>query len=475
LLSTFAFCSCYEVTIAPPIFCRKELPMHQLSFSEAQAFVLENAKQRGVSIEVYASQKSSTTIKAYVGEVSDFKLSKRAGLGLRALIKGAWGYSYTENLSEPALLHCLENALENASLVAPESHAALAAHPEPPHVGDLYGEGLSGVSVDRKVAVALELDRAVRQADKRVVSVPHIRYTDGESEIAIANTQGLERNYKTNYVVQYAMPLVSENGQSKTGVEWQFSREFESLDPTRTALQAVEKSVAKLGAKIPTTGKYPVLIRNQCMAKLLGTYSSIFSAKMVQEQKSPLTGKLGQSIGSSLVKIVDNATRPAGIESRPFDAEGYPSQDITLVENGVLKTFLHNTETAAKDGVQSTGHASRSGYRGTIGISTTNFYLEAGKGSEADLMQPIEAGVLLTDIKGTHAGVNKITGEFSLQAEGFWIENGKIAYPLENFTVAGNFLELLVDVKAIGEDLDFGISGDGAPSVRVKVLAVGGI
>jgi PmbA protein len=432
--------------------------MNQLSFDEARAFVINHAKQRGAKVEVYASKNSSTTIQAYAGNVSEFKLSKRAGLGLRALSKGAWGYSYTENLSEPALLRCLENALENASLVAAEGHAVLAAHPEPPHVGDLYGEGLSGVTVDRKVAVALELDRAAREADKRVVSVPYMAYTDGESEVSVANTEGLERNYKANYAVQYAMPLVSENGQNKMGMEWQFSREFESLDPTRTALQAVEKSVAKLGAKMPTTG----------------TYSDIFSAKMVQEQKSPLAGKLGQAIGSSLVKIHDDATRPAGMSSRPFDAEGYPSKGVTLVENGVLKSYLHNTETAAKDGVQSTGHASRYGYRGTIGIDTTNFYLEPDQGSESDLMQPIQAGLLLTEVKGTHAGVNEITGEFSLQAEGFWIENGAVAYPLENFTVAGNFLELLFDIEAVGQDLDFGMGGNGAPSVRLKVLAVGG-
>jgi PmbA protein len=448
--------------------------MNQLSFDEARAFVINHAKQRGAKVEVYASKNSSTTIQAYAGNVSEFKLSKRAGLGLRALSKGAWGYSYTENLSEPALLRCLENALENASLVAAEGHAVLAAHPEPPHVGDLYGEGLSGVTVDRKVAVALELDRAAREADKRVVSVPYMAYTDGESEVAVANTEGLERNYKANYAVQYAMPLVSENGQNKMGMEWQFSREFESLDPTRTALQAVEKSVAKLGAKMPTTGKYPVVVRNRCMASLLGTYSDIFSAKMVQEQKSPLAGKLGQAIGSSLVKIHDDATRPAGMSSRPFDAEGYPSKGVTLVENGVLKSYLHNTETAAKDGVQSTGHASRYGYRGTIGIDTTNFYLEPDQGSESDLMQPIQAGLLLTEVKGTHAGVNEITGEFSLQAEGFWIENGAVAYPLENFTVAGNFLELLFDIEAVGQDLDFGMGGNGAPSVRLKVLAVGG-
>jgi PmbA protein len=449
--------------------------MNQLSFEAAKTFILEHAKKRGATVEVFASRNSSTSIKAYEGEVSEFKLSKRAGLGLRALANGAWGYSYTENLSEAALLRCLENALENAALVTPEGHAVLAKHPEPPHIGDLYGEGLSGVTVDKKVAVALELDRVARAADTRVVSVPYMMYQDGESLTSVANTEGLDRQFKANYAMQYAAPLVHENGQNKMAFDFQFTREFESLDPTKTALEAVRKSVDKLGAKMPITGKYKTVIENNCMAELLSSYSGIFSAKMVQEGKSPLAGKLGTTIGSSLVHLVDDATRPAGQASRPFDAEGYPSQHITLIENGVLKTFLHNTETASKDGIQSTGHAARYSYRGVIGIDVSNFYLEVGQQTKEKLLEDIGTGLLLTDVHGTHAGVNEITGEFSLQADGFWVENGKISHALENFTVAGNFLEVLQDIEAIGNDLLFSpMAGAGSPSVRVAELAVGG-
>ncbi len=450
--------------------------MKQLSFAQAKQFLLEAAKQKAASIEVFASQNSRTSVQAFQGEVSEFKMSKRMGIGVRALVKGAWGYSYTENLSEPALMRCLDNALENAHLVAPEQFAVLAAHPEPPHIGDLYGEGLSGVTVDRKVAAALELERAAREADPRVVSVAYMSYSDGESEVAIANTEGLDRSYKTNSAFQYVAPLVQENGQSKMGFHVQFSREFESLDPTQTAIEAVRKSIRRLAAKMPKTGKYPVVIENHCMAMLLATYSNIFSAKMVQENKSPLAGKLGTSIGSSLVQLHDDATRPAGMESRPFDDEGYPSQHIQLIENGVLKTFLHNTETAAKDGLKSTGHATRFGYRGTIGIYPSNFYLEAGKQTKAALLEEIGTGLLLTEVHGTHAGVNAITGEFSLQADGFWVEDGNVGHALENFTVAGNFLEMLHNIEAIADDLEFSpmVGGTGAPSVRVKELAIGG-
>jgi PmbA protein len=449
--------------------------MNQLSFSEAKNFLLERARAKQASIEVYGSKNSSTSVQTYEGKVSEFKLAQRNGIGVRALVQGSWGYSYTENLAQPALERCLDAALENAALVAPEAHASLKAHAEPPHLGDLYGEGLSGVTVDRKVKAAIELEQAARNADPRVKSVPYMAYQDGESEIMVANTAGLDRAYKSNFAAQYLAPLVSEGEQNKMQFGFEFTREFEQLDPTRTALEAVRKSVAMLGASQPKSGKYPVVIANECMGLLLGTFEGIFSAKMVQEGKSPIKGKLGETLASSLVTIIDDATYHNGPDSRPFDSEGYPSKPLTLLEHGVLRSYLHNTETAAKDGVESTGHASRWGYRGIVGIGSSNWYLEAGKDTKDTLVSSINEGVLLTGLHGTHAGANMITGEFSLQADGFWVEDGKIARPLENFTVAGNVLEVLRDIEALGDDFKFGMWGAGSPSVRVRELNIGGL
>ncbi len=449
--------------------------MKQLSIPDARAFLLRRAADKGVQLEVYAERSSSTGIQAFAGEVSEFKLAKRSGLGLRVLHGGAWGYSYTENLSEAALTRCLEDALENASLVAREGFATLTAHAEPPHIGDLYGEGLSGVGVERKVGVALELERAARSADPRVVSVPYAVYDDSESEISVANSAGLQRAYKSNQVLSMAMPLVSENGQNKSRYDWQFSREFETLDPTATSLEAVRKSVALLGATMPASGTYPAVIEARTMSSLLSSFSPLFSAKLVQEGKSPLAGKLGEVIGSALVNLRDDATRAGGYQSRPFDAEGYPSAPLTLIENGVLNTFLHNSETAAKDGTHSTGHASRYGYQSIINVSPTNFFLESGSANRDALLHGISAGLLLTEVHGTHAGVNIVTGEFSLQADGFWVKDSAVTHALENFTVAGNFLELLHSIEMLGDDLEFTPwTGVGAPSVRVAALAVGG-
>ncbi len=461
-----------------------------LSFEEARRYLMQRARELGLGLEVYGERGVATTIQAFAGAVDEFKLSSRQGLGLRALVPGhsgqpggsgggAWGYAYTENLSPAALDRALETAAENAALSAPVPNAGLHAWGAPPEI-DLHGEGLSGVSVQQKVDMAITLERAATQADPRVKSVPYNAYGDGESLVSVDNTQGLTREYQALHAYTYLAPLVSEDGQSKMKFGMQFSREFAQLDPTRTALDATRKSLALLGAKPAPSGRFPVVIDAECMAAFLAVFSGIFSAKQVQEGKSPLAGRLGQALGSRLVTIIDDATLPQGMNSRPFDAEGHPSAPLALLEGGVLRSYLHNSETAAQAAAEggaaghSTGHASRDSYRSVVGVGVSNIYMQIGELSRAGLLAQMGTGLLLTDVQGAHAGANQITGDYSLQAEGFWVQGGEVAYPLQVFTVAGNFIELLAGVQAVADDLTFTQYASGAPSVLIAELSVGG-
>ncbi|WP_034386632.1 TldD/PmbA family protein [Deinococcus sp. YIM 77859] len=444
----------------------------QLSLEGARAYLLGRARERGVTLEVYGERDTSTSVQAFRGEVSEFKLSTRQGIGLRALVRGAWGYSFTENLSRPALDRALSGAIENAELVAPEPGAALRDWPPPPAL-DLYGEGLSGVTVEQKVRVALDLDRVAREADPRVSSVPDSDYQDSDSQCLVANTEGLAREERQLYAMAYVSPLVSEGGQNKMQGDWQFTREFSELDPTRTALSAVEKAVALLGAQPAPSGTFPAVITGECLAHLLMLFSPMFSGKMVEEGKSPLVGRLGERIAASVVTLVDDATLPRGLASRAFDAEGCPSTPLTLIEQGRLTALMHNAATAARAGTASTGHATRFGIQGTVGVGPSNLYLQGGHTSPAALASGL-TGLRLTEVSGGHAGANPITGDFSLEAQGFWLEGGKVAYPLEVFTVAGNILDLLANIEAVGSELHWTPYAAGAPDVRVKALAVGG-
>ncbi|GAA5535161.1 TldD/PmbA family protein [Deinococcus aluminii] len=444
----------------------------QLSIADARAYLLDRARERGVTLEVYGERGTSTSVEAFGGEVSEFKLEARQGVALRVLVKGAWGHSFTENLSRPALDRALDSAIENAERVSPEPGAGLVAWPEPPAL-DLYGEGLSGVSVEQKVQVALDLDRAAREADPRVVSVPYGGYQDSDSQRLVGNTAGLSREARQLYALHYTAPLVSENGQNKMKPDWQFTREFTELDPTRTALSAVEKALALLGAGRAPSGTFPAVISGECLAELLALFAGMFSGKMVEEGKSPLAGRLGEPVASPLVTLRDDPTPVRGLNSRAFDAEGCPSVPLTLIEGGRLSAFMHNAQTAARAGTVSTGHAARQGLQGTVGVAPSNLILQAGDTDAAALASGL-TGVRLTGVSGGHAGANPITGDFSLQAEGFWLEDGVTAYPLEVFTVAGNILDLLSGIEAVGNELHDTPDAVSAPDVRVGALAIGG-
>ncbi|WP_221090703.1 TldD/PmbA family protein [Deinococcus aquaedulcis] len=444
----------------------------QLSLDAARRHLLDRAHEQGVALEVYAQREAATAIEAHGGEISEYKLSTRQGVGLRALVGGAWGAAFTENLARPALDRALERAVENARLVAPEPGAALIAWGEPPSL-DLYGEGLSGVTPEQKAQVALTLEQAARAHDPRVVSVPYLGYEDSQTELLVGNTEGLSREQRALHAMTYAAPLARDGEENRMGSDWQFTREFTALDPTQTALRAAEKSLALLGARPAPTGTFPVVISGECMGSLLRLFSSMFSGRAVEEGKSPLAGRLGEPVGSALVTLLDDPTLPQGMSSRAFDAEGCPSAPLTLMAGGELRAFFHNAQTAARAGQASTGHAARQGYQGVVGVGHSNLFLQPGHTPDDEVTAGV-TGILLTEVSGGHAGAQPLTGDFSLQAEGFWLQDGVRAYPLEVFTVAGNFTELLAQIEAVGETLEWTWGGTGAPAVRVKGLAVAG-
>ena len=444
----------------------------QLSLLEARAFLLDLARRRGVQLEVYGERRASTNVMAFDGQVSEFKLSTRQGVALRVLVGGAWGQSFSENLSVPALERALETATENAGLVAPEQGTGL--HHWPPPLGpNLYGEGLSNVTVDQKLRVALELERSAREADPRVTSVPYAEYQDAEGSFTVANTAGTEQEARHLYAMQFVSPLVSEGGQNKMVEDWQFTREFTRLDPTRTARAAVEQSLEQLGARPAPTGTFPAVITGKALAALLSVYASMFSGQAVEEGRSPLAGRLGEPVASSLITLLDDATSPTGLNTRAFDAEGCPSASLTLIGAGRLGAFLHNAATAARAGTTSTGHATRHSLQSAVGVGPSNLIVSPGQSSPEEVRRGL-TGLLLTGLSGLHAGANPVTGEFSLEAEGFWLEAGATTYPLEVFTVAGNMLDLLQQVEAVGQHLHETYYAVTAPDIRVTALAVAG-
>jgi PmbA protein len=433
---------------------------------EAKAYLLRRARERGVQVEVLGVWDRELGFRVREGSVEQVTRADRGGVGVRVVIRERAGYAYTEQLTPEALEWILREAEENASL----QREAVAFLPEGRALGhhDLLGEGLAA-SADSKLALALEVDRAVR-AQESVRRVTAAWYHEREHHVHLGSTEGAEGSYRTG-VASLGVGLVAQAGASlKQGyhADWQVS--FAALDPGRTALEAARRTTRLLGARRLPTGRYPALFEPRAFAQLLGAFWVLWSGKAVAEGKSRLRGRLGEQVASEPVTLVDDPTLAAGLQSRPFDAEGTPARRTVLVERGVLRSYLTHSQSAQALEHPNTGHAWRS-YRGVLEVAPTNLHLEPGEGAS------LERGVVVAELMGVHAGCNPVSGQFSLQALGLWVEGGEVAHPVEDFAVCGDFLELLRRVVALGDRLEWEpVPGAvvGTPTVLVEDLSFAG-
>ena len=437
-----------------------------MTFEQAKRWLLAEAAKRGVDLEVLGNVERELQINAQDGQAGETTVSTRGGLGLRAVVNGRVGYASTEDLSEESLAWALSEAIENAAL----QKAGAAALPAGQALGrhDLLDEGLSG-TVAEKRDMALKLESDLRK-DPRVQAVQYALYAETQGETVIGSTKGVDGSYRSGGAVMVTGMVMREGDSVKQGFEVQGANDFHQLEPGRTALRSLEKLGRHLGARPLTTGRRRAVFEPDVVATLLRLLVYALSGKTLAEGKSALEGKLGEKVACDLFTLVDDATLPGGLASRPFDSEGTPSRRVVLVERGVLRSFLHNTDTAARTGQATTGHAHRT-YSGTLGVATTNLVLEPGPG-----ITPAD-GVLVTDLMGVHAGANPITGDVSVQAMGLETVGGE-TFPVDDFAVSFNLFELLKRIEEVGAESEtrpaMGAGAVTAPAIAVPDVSFAG-
>ena len=272
----------------------------------------------------------------------------------------------------------------------------------------------------------------------------------------------------------YAGVLAQENGQVTSGMAIRLVRDPKQLDIRKEAERAVKDAVDGLNADKAASGEYRVILRNDVAGSMLRTFSSVFSADAAQKGMSLLKGREGEMIGSEALTIVDDPLNPASPGATPFDGEGVAARKLAVVENGKLNTLLHNLKTAKKQGVQSTGSASKPSYSSPVGVAPHALHIVPSETTPDELVALAGDGVLITDVQGLHSGANQISGDFSLGARGFLIEGGRITRPVSQITVAGNFFELMKNVVAVANNLEFAFSSVASPDLLIDRLAVAG-
>jgi PmbA protein len=288
----------------------------------------------------------------------------------------------------------------------------------------------------------------------------------------LANSHGFVGEYSRSYCSVSAVPVAQdENGNMQRDYWYSVARTLKKLQaPEEVGRIAAERTVRRLGARKVKTARVPIVFDPQTARSLLDTIFNAVTGDAIYRHSSFLTDKLGEAIAGENITVVDDGTMVGGFGSSPFDGEGVPTQRTVVIERGVLKSYLLNTYAARKLGLKSTGNAAR-GLAGTPGIGAGNFFLEKGDKSPQQIVKGIKSGLYVTEFLGF--GVNLVTGDYSRGASGLWIENGELAYPVEEITVAGNLKEMLRNITEIGDDLEFRGS-IAAPTLRLDGMTVAG-
>jgi len=432
--------------------------------------LLKLGKEQADDIEVLISRENSFSLRVYDQQVEAFNYSDSQGLGVRVVVDGKVGVGYTEDFSDEALRSTVKEAAACARINEKAERVELADYPAVDTDLNLYNEALNDVTVERKVDLLKRIDRTTRGLDKRIINVPYCMYGDSRHQMLIANSRGMNKEFRMNGAHAFVSPLAEENDEKRNAHAFTITRDFAAFDADKLSAEAVRNTIDLLGGHAFDPGEYPVVFNGEAMASLLSTFAGIFSAKQVQEGRSLLQGKLGQVIANERVTIVDDALHPDGLSSRPFDSEGYPSQRTLLVDGGTLRTYLHNTVTASRDGVRSTGNGAR-GYSSDLSVSPSNMYLAPGAVDRQQLMRSHPRVIEIVSLAGLHSGANPISGDFSLSGEGYMWENGVRLHSLQIFTVSGNIVDLLKRVGGIANDFQFQISAFGSASTLVEGLS----
>ncbi|MCU1337349.1 MAG: microcin-processing peptidase 1 [Bryobacterales bacterium] len=407
-------------------------------------------------------------------EIENLKQAGSRGAGIRVLVGNLTGSSRTSDLSTQGIETMVRGALDLARITTPDPHAGL---PDPADLGRfegdlrLYDDAVARMETEWKIAQALKGEEVALAADVRITNSEGASFDSYLGSRAFANSLGFAGEYRTSSCGMSVVPVAKQNGSMERDYWHTAAREVSRLEsPEEVGRRAAERAVRRLNPRKVPTQKVPVIFEPRTARMLLGDLFDAVNGGAIYRRASFLAGKLGEKIASEALTVIDDATIPGLFGSAPFDDEGVASRRTVVIERGVLKSYLLNTYTARKLGLKTTGNASR-GLAGNAGVGNGNFYIEAGERSERDLIAGVRQGLYVTELIG--ASSNTVTGDYSSGAAGLWIENGELAYPVSEITIAGNMKQMLMSLDQVAANLEFR-SSIASPALLIGEMTISG-
>jgi PmbA protein len=437
----------------------------------AEQLVNKCIKKGADQAEVFVESGRNLSVEVRNGDIETVQEAATHGVGFRVFVKGKMAFSSCNDFESKALDNAVESAVRFAANTTPDENNVLPDNKGVTQVDGLYDPQISQVPMEKKIDLAKKVEKLAMK-DSRITKSSGASFSEGEAEIFLANSNGLLKSFKESGC-GFGVSVVAEKGDQKSTGGESCSRRFyaDLKPPEEIAEKAAKDAYEMLDPQMVKTQKATVIFDPDVARAILGGILGAINGERVLQGASFLRDKMDQKIASELVTIIDDGTRPKGMGSKPFDGEGVPTQKRIIVDKGILKGFLYNTIVAKRAGVKSTGNASRGGFTSLPGIGAHNFFMAAGKNSQEEIIKATQVGLLLKGVTGY--GINSVNGNFSGGASGFWVENGKIAFPVKGLTVAGNAFEMLSSIDMVGNDLDLNRSFT-APTFRIKSLQIGG-
>ena len=444
-------------------------------YQELASSVIKMALDRGATgAECTVSQGEEFSVSVRMREVESLKEAGSRGAGLRVLAGKRAGSAYTSDLTPEGIRHMVASAIEIAQITGEDPHAGL---PDADELGaipgdlQLYSEDIAGLETAHKLDQARRAEAAALSSDPRISNSEGASFASHLGFHAFANSLGFSGSYRTSSCSISAVPVARQGDSMERDYWFSLARSPRSLEsPEEIGRKAAERAVRRLGARKVPTQKVPIVFEPRTARSLLDNIFEAVTGDAIYRKASFLAGQLGNRIASESVTVIDDGTLPGLFGTSPFDDEGVPSRRTVIIDKGVLKSYLLNSYTARKLGLRTTGNASR-GIAGNAGIGHGNLFLEKGLHSAEDIFKRVGTGLYVTELMGS--GVNVVTGDYSRGAAGLWIENGELAYPVSEVTIAGNLRQMLLDIEAVGSDLEFRGS-TAAPTLMVREMTISG-
>ena len=453
----------------------QELKSADKNFAELATDLLSRARTHGATeADVMVADGETFSVQVRLSAVDRLTKAREKRLGLRVFFGKRSASASTSDFSKESLDRLVSDTCALAKAVVEDDQSGLPdgnlmAKDQPDL--DLYDP--TSLETEAQIELARRAEAAALGADPRITNSEGAEFDSSSGRVLLGNSHGFLGEYRSSTFSISVSPIATapESGSMQQDSWYAVRHRFAGLDsPESVGQEAARRAVRRLGARKLSTRRAPVVFDQEMAAGLLGNLCHAASGYALYKGASFLIGQLGKRLAPEFVTIYDNGRLPGGLGSRPFDGEGLPTRKTTVVERGMLTSYLLDTYSGRKLGLASTGNASR-GIGESPSVGPTNFYLVPGTTAPAEILRSVREGLYVTELIGF--GVNMVTGDYSRGAAGFWIENGELAYPVEEITIAGNLKQMFADIEVVGSDLEFR-GRIASPTIKIREMMIAG-